>query len=120
VKKMKWLFAALLVLQAHFAASYLVPLDREAQGPPRRRLRGPVRGLGLHLDPAAPDPAVRNLGDARNAGGRSWYGLSVGLLVAGICGLLFFWPNDLPSLALFALTIAAGFGDGVIGRTGRI
>jgi hypothetical protein len=31
VKKMKWLFAALLVLQAHFAASYLVPLDREAQ-----------------------------------------------------------------------------------------
>jgi hypothetical protein len=33
VKKMsKWLLAALLVLQAHFAASYLVPLDREAQG----------------------------------------------------------------------------------------
>jgi len=29
--KMKWLFAALLVLQAHFAASYLVPLDTEAQ-----------------------------------------------------------------------------------------
>ncbi len=28
----KWLFATLLVLQAHFAASYLVPLDREAQG----------------------------------------------------------------------------------------
>jgi hypothetical protein len=28
---MKWLLAALLVLQAHFAASYLVPLDREAQ-----------------------------------------------------------------------------------------
>ena len=28
---MKWLFAALLVLQAHFAASYLVPLDSEAQ-----------------------------------------------------------------------------------------
>jgi hypothetical protein len=28
----KWLVAALLVLQAHFAASYLVPLDREAQG----------------------------------------------------------------------------------------
>jgi hypothetical protein len=27
----KWLFTALLVLQAHFAASYLVPLDREAQ-----------------------------------------------------------------------------------------
>ena len=29
---LKWLFAALMVLQAHFAASYLVPLDREAQG----------------------------------------------------------------------------------------
>ena len=29
---MRWLFAALLVLQAHFVASYLVPLDREAQG----------------------------------------------------------------------------------------
>jgi hypothetical protein len=28
----KWLFAALLVLQAHFAALYLVPLDREVQG----------------------------------------------------------------------------------------
>lgn len=27
----KWLFSALLVVQAHFAASYLVPLDREAQ-----------------------------------------------------------------------------------------
>ena len=26
----KWLFAALLLLEAHFAASYLVPLDREA------------------------------------------------------------------------------------------
>jgi hypothetical protein len=28
---MKWLFAVLLVLQAHFAASYLVPLDIGAQ-----------------------------------------------------------------------------------------
>jgi hypothetical protein len=27
----KWLFAALLLLQVHFAASYVVPLDREAQ-----------------------------------------------------------------------------------------
>ncbi len=27
----KWLFAALLALQAHFAASYLVPLDEQAQ-----------------------------------------------------------------------------------------
>lgn len=29
---MKWLFAVLLVLQAHFAASYLVPLGTGAQG----------------------------------------------------------------------------------------
>ena len=28
---LKWPLAALLVLEAHFAASYLVPLDREAQ-----------------------------------------------------------------------------------------
>ena len=28
---MKWLFAVLLILQAHFAASYLVPLDSGAQ-----------------------------------------------------------------------------------------
>lgn len=27
----KWLFSAFLILQAHFAASYLVPLDGEAQ-----------------------------------------------------------------------------------------
>ena len=32
-KTMRWLFALLLVLQAHLAASYLVPLDREAQQP---------------------------------------------------------------------------------------
>lgn len=30
--KFKWLFAALLVVLAHFAASYLVPLDKAAQG----------------------------------------------------------------------------------------
>ncbi|MCU4719591.1 hypothetical protein [Halapricum hydrolyticum] len=28
----RWLIAALLILQAHFSASYLVPLDRQAQG----------------------------------------------------------------------------------------
>lgn len=27
----KWAFAALLALQAHFSASYLVPLDEQAQ-----------------------------------------------------------------------------------------
>jgi hypothetical protein len=29
---LKWLFAGLLVLHTHFAASYVVPLDTEAQG----------------------------------------------------------------------------------------
>ena len=48
-----------------------------------------------------------------------WYGVAVGLLVASIFGLLFFWPNGLPSLALFALTIAAGSAGGLISRTGR-
>jgi hypothetical protein len=28
----KWIFAALLVLQVHFAASYIIPLDANAQG----------------------------------------------------------------------------------------
>jgi hypothetical protein len=28
---MRWIFVAALTLQAHFAASYLVPLDRQAQ-----------------------------------------------------------------------------------------
>ena len=35
----KWLFAALLALQAHFAASYLVPLDERA----RREFGGLLR-----------------------------------------------------------------------------
>ena len=46
-----------------------------------------------------------------------WHGLAVGVLVAGIFGLLFFWPNDLQSLALFVLTVAAGFVGGVIRKT---
>jgi hypothetical protein len=28
---LKWLFAVVLVIEAHFAASYLVPLDAQAQ-----------------------------------------------------------------------------------------
>lgn len=42
-------------------------------------------------------------------------GLLVGLLVAGMLGLLFFWPNDLRSLALFALIIASGLTGGAVG-----
>ena len=42
-------------------------------------------------------------------------GLLVGLLVAGILGLLFFWPNDLRSIALFALVVVAGVAGGLFG-----
>ncbi len=42
-------------------------------------------------------------------------GLLVGLLVAGMLGLLFFWPDDPGSLALFALIIASGLAGGLIG-----
>jgi hypothetical protein len=42
-------------------------------------------------------------------------GLLVGMLVAGMLGGLFFWPNDLRALALFALIIASGLAGGLIG-----
>ncbi len=42
-------------------------------------------------------------------------GLLVGLLVAGILGLLFFWPDAPRSLALFALIIASGLAGGLVG-----
>jgi hypothetical protein len=46
-----------------------------------------------------------------------WRGHAVGVLVAGIFGLLFFWPNGLQSLALFVPTVVAGFVGGVIRKT---
>ena len=42
-------------------------------------------------------------------------GSLVGLLVAGMLGVLFFWPFDPRSLALFALIIASGLAGGLIG-----
>ena len=42
-------------------------------------------------------------------------GLLVGLLVAGMLGLLFFWPDDPRSLALFATIVAFGLAGGLIG-----
>lgn len=49
-------------------------------------------------------------------------GLLLGLIVAGMLGLLFFWPHDLRSIALFATIIVAGFAGGLLGgyelRTG--
>ncbi len=44
------------------------------------------------------------------------HGLLVGLIVAVIFGLLFFWPFDLATLVLFALTVAAGCLGGLVGR----
>ncbi len=45
-------------------------------------------------------------------------GLLVGLLVAGMLGGLFFWPNDLRALALFATIVVFGLAGGLVG--GRI
>ena len=42
-------------------------------------------------------------------------GLLVGLLVAGMLGGLFFWPDDPRSLALFATIVAFGLAGGLIG-----
>ena len=45
-------------------------------------------------------------------------GLLVGLLVAGMLGGLFFWPNDLRALVLFATIVVFGLAGGLVG--GRI
>ena len=42
-------------------------------------------------------------------------GLLVGLLVAGMLGGLFFWPDDPRALALFATIIVFGLAGGLIG-----
>jgi hypothetical protein len=48
------------------------------------------------------------------------HGLLVGFLVAVIFGVLYYFaPFDLSGLLLFALTIAAGFVGGLIGRADR-
>jgi hypothetical protein len=67
----KWLFAVLLVLQARFAASYLVPLDREAQAtfggllrwawPWSKSLSGPAPPIGkLELKSEVPPTPAKN------------------------------------------------------------
>ena len=74
------------------------------------RFAGP---LSTWILPVLPLPAaVWVASGARRAAAN---GLLVGLLVAGMLGLLFFWPDDLRSLALFALIIASGLADGLIG-----
>jgi hypothetical protein len=42
-------------------------------------------------------------------------GLLVGMLVAGMLGGLFFWPDDLKALALFATIVVFGLAGGLIG-----
>ena len=42
-------------------------------------------------------------------------GLAAGLLVAGLLGVLFFWPYDPRSVALFTLIVAAGLAGGLLG-----
>ena len=42
-------------------------------------------------------------------------GLLVGLLVVGMLGGLFFWPDDPRALALFATVIVFGLAGGLIG-----
>ncbi len=48
------------------------------------------------------------------------HGVLVGLLVTIIFGLVFFWPFDLATLALFALMIVAGWLGGLTGRHSRL
>ena len=42
-------------------------------------------------------------------------GLLVGLLVASMLGGLFFWPDDLRALALFATIVVFGLAGGLVG-----
>lgn len=48
------------------------------------------------------------------------HGLLVGLLVALIFAVLYFGPFSAGGLALFALTLAAGFVGGLVGRPGTV
>lgn len=94
----EWLFTALLVLQAHFAASYLVPLDREAQGEFGGLLRWvwPWSGGDSGL-----------LGQVTVSSGVP---LS-GIFLAGIAAVLFF----LAALAVVRIWIPFGWWRGLAG-----
>ncbi len=94
---LKWLFAALLVLQAHFAASYLVPLDREAQG----EFGGLLRWAWPWSD-----------GDSGPLGqvmAYSGFPLS-GFFLAATAGGLFSWREHNDSLGVEGLGQVLGFG----------
>ena len=126
---LKWLFVALLVVQAHFAASYLVPLDEQAQrtfggllrwawpwaigdGGPLGRMTTtgfPVQGFFLAVTTAA----VLILADL--AALRIWvpFGWWRALAIAGavmslILMALFFGLNKLLPMATALVILAAG------------
>jgi hypothetical protein len=76
----KWLFAALLVLQAHFAASYLVPLDRGGPGGVWRPAEvGLALGNRRRWAPGS-NPGLRRIPDLRSL--PSW-GRSIDVLPCG-------------------------------------
>ena len=78
------------------------------------RLAGP---LSTWILPVLTLPAAFWVAYGARRGAAAVNGLLVGLLVAGILGGLFFWPNDSRSVALFALIVAAGPLGGLIGAT---
>ena len=127
----RWLFVALLALQAHFAASYLVPLDPPAQRTFGGLLRwawpwsiGDSGPLGRMSETGFPLPgfllavtAASALGLAAQAVARLWVpfdwwrvlamggaGLSILLM------LLFFGPTKLLPLAAAVAILAAALG----------
>jgi hypothetical protein len=59
-------------------------------------------------------PAAARAARGARAGSDPLVGLAVGLLVASLLGVLFFWPYDPRSVALFALIVAAGLGGGLL------
>lgn len=82
------------------------------------RFAGP---LSTWILPVLTLPAAFWVAYGARRGAAAVNGLLVGLLVAGILGLLlgllFFWPNDLRSLALFVVIITSGLAGGLIGGT---
>lgn len=78
------------------------------------RFAGP---LSTWILPVLTLPAAVWVAYGARRGDAAVNGLLVGLLVAGILGLLFFWPVDQRSLALFALIVASGLAGGLIGGT---
>ncbi len=76
------------------------------------RFAGP---LSTWILPVLTLPAAAWVAYGARRGAAAVNGLLVGLLVAGILGGLFFWPNDLGSLTLFALIVLSGIAGGLIG-----